>query len=541
MKRLSSPSRVARIVWLVILSAVLALSLIAYQAVSTIRSVPALFQRNAQLKAQGYYVGEFEFKMLASQQYLNDGQYLRAFSTLRRIRDEMQPPVALPQMPPHASAEQQMAFLLAQQDPATGAFMDRHYPLFSYIAPTCNVVEALRQLAATTGRPLKLKYPLTFLGRIDTPATLVPYLDSLLYLNETSARLPGPGPYGPGVSELACVQELEDAGLYRFSEAWKSTLLRWLNSTQDPATGYWGARIGSPAHWRQNPDINSTFHIIKLMLDEQGNNLRPDFPLRHGDALANSILQSMSGPMPDEADEQHAWGLNQSQGAKILTRYLWPHLTPAVQDKIRRQLLLTQLQFDRLYRPADGGFAYYAADAKADLDGTGLVLMAFKTMGRLPGTLERSRLWGEPAARALTPRIHSVAQWGRVALPSAAGTDLQFLRVYRDRLPASADWAEQVPARIVYPADATGRDLLEVRQGLIRYLRADQSRFGNWTSVDHLREFPLALTRKLPIVAIERGRLDLAAAAGGNPPVRQLYVVAYDIAQRPLSVDLYRR
>ncbi len=34
---------------------------------STVDSVPRLFRRNAELKAQGYYMGEFEFKMLASQ------------------------------------------------------------------------------------------------------------------------------------------------------------------------------------------------------------------------------------------------------------------------------------------------------------------------------------------------------------------------------------------------------------------------------------------------------------------------------------------
>ena len=47
--------------------------------------VPKLFKRDAELKAKGYYMGEFEFKMVDSQYYLNEGHYLDAYRTLRRI------------------------------------------------------------------------------------------------------------------------------------------------------------------------------------------------------------------------------------------------------------------------------------------------------------------------------------------------------------------------------------------------------------------------------------------------------------------------
>jgi hypothetical protein len=39
---------------------------------ATIKAVPRLFKRNAELKAQGYYMGEFEFKMVAVIYYLNE-------------------------------------------------------------------------------------------------------------------------------------------------------------------------------------------------------------------------------------------------------------------------------------------------------------------------------------------------------------------------------------------------------------------------------------------------------------------------------------
>ncbi|HPS68501.1 MAG TPA: hypothetical protein PLA48_11660, partial [Holophaga sp.] len=110
---------------------------------SAVRTVPRLFRRNAELKAQGYYMGEFEFKMLAVQHEVNRGRYLEAIRVLRRIEREMADPGGLARMPVRATPEQQMAFLLARQDPVTGAFMDPRYPPFTYFAPTCNVVEAL--------------------------------------------------------------------------------------------------------------------------------------------------------------------------------------------------------------------------------------------------------------------------------------------------------------------------------------------------------------------------------------------------------------
>ncbi len=46
---------------------------------STVGSVPQLFRRNAALKAQVYYMGEFEFKLIASQYYLTEGHYLESY------------------------------------------------------------------------------------------------------------------------------------------------------------------------------------------------------------------------------------------------------------------------------------------------------------------------------------------------------------------------------------------------------------------------------------------------------------------------------
>ena len=81
LKRGGTP-RLKRI--LLVLAVVVA-ALAAASAVSTISSVPRLFKRNAELKVRGYYMGEFEFKLVALQYYLNEGSYIKAYTALRRI------------------------------------------------------------------------------------------------------------------------------------------------------------------------------------------------------------------------------------------------------------------------------------------------------------------------------------------------------------------------------------------------------------------------------------------------------------------------
>ncbi|HWQ10942.1 MAG TPA: hypothetical protein VN436_17605, partial [Holophaga sp.] len=341
---------------------------------STFRMVPRLFHRNAELKAQGYDMGEFEFKMLAAEYQLDHGHWLEARRTLRRIDREMTAPVRLPRLPKDASPAERLAFMTGRQDPGTGAFMDPAYPFFTYFAPTLNAVAHIREEAERAGVPLRLAHPLRFLERIREPRDLEAYLDSLLYMHPWCARFPGPGPYGPGVSELAYYDEFEAAGVHHFSPAWQDTLRRWFYETQDPATGFWGARLGNARHWTQKQDLNATYHILHLVLDSQGADRSPAYPLRHADALAEGVLARLAPPLPADAAGQHDWGLGQTQGAGMLTRLLWPRLAPGRQEAARAALRRLLVESFRLYRPESGGFAYYSSDQGADLDGTGLAL-----------------------------------------------------------------------------------------------------------------------------------------------------------------------
>lgn len=496
---------------------------------ATVKSVPRLFQRNAELKAQGYYMGEFEFKMVAAQYHLNEGRYWKALRTLRRIGEQMKTTRGLARMPGSAAAAEMTDFLLARQDPATGAFMDPGYPYFTYIAPTLNVVEALDGMARRTGRPLQLKYPLRFLEEIRTPERLTAYLDSLLYIGESWARFPGPGPYGPGVSEVAAYEILERAGVYRFSDEWKDALRRWFYETQDPATGFWGGRIGRPGKWRQKRDINSTKHVLKnLVLDEQGRNRSAKYPLRHADALARGILESLDAPIPDDAASQHDWSLCQAQGTQMLVRQLWPHLPEASREQVRAAMRTGLARRYRLFR-ADGGFALYTAAKTGDVDGTVTALGHLRATGSLPGTWERERLWGKALAAAPEPARQKVKRWENATLPLGAGA--QSVRIYKDSAPGDGfDGGNLV--LIVYPGDSPVRDVMDLRQSIARFLRTTGQGFGNWASKEELAG-RLDLAGEIRKVPVSKAA-DLARIAGEHPDAARFHAIGYDVFQVPV-------
>jgi hypothetical protein len=501
---------------------------------STIKAIPHLFKRNAELKARGYYMGEFEFKMVAVLYYLNEGSYAKAYITLRRIHNEMETTQGLAKMPDGASPQQQMSFLLEQQDPGTGAFMDPRYPFFTYFAPTDNVANALHSLARQTGQPLKLKYPLRFLDQIREPERLRAYLDSLLYLEEPWARMGGgPGPYGPGASELTYFDDVESLGLYQFSDEWKDALRQWFYETQDPATGFWGVRIGNPRRWRQKADINSTWHALHLVLNERGENRSEKYPLRYAGTLARNLLKSLATPVPDDPAAQHEWNLCQSQGARMLTRLLWLHLSEPEKEQARRAMVTyLTLRYRHFFRPAEGGFSLYSAATSSDLDGTGNALGLLRATGSMPGTWERDRLWGKALAAVPPPVQREVRHWEQAGLPTA--TEANSLRVYKGVPPIGDAYDDANLVQIVYTGNPPVLDVMDLRQCVAGFIAASQLAFGNWVSKESLREQPLELRREVRAIPVSRNGLDLARIGRDHPGTRRFYVIGYDVFQVPV-------
>lgn len=528
---------------LLVISALLTVGVVSiagYQVYSFSSAIPSLFRRNAELKADGYYMAEFEFKMLGILKQLSDGDYLTAFFTFRQLQQEMETGEGLKRMPANASPRERMDFLLSRQAAATGAFMDPAYPYFTYIAPTLNVVEALESLSKQTGQPLRLKYPLVFLDRIAKPEALRAYLDSLLYMGRFWAEnFPGPGDYGPGVSELAYFDVLERTDTYHFSAAWKNEFRQWLDETQDPETGLWGTRIGSSGAWKQKFDPNSTYHILHFVLNKDGSNRNDAYPLRHANALAATLVKAVAAPIPTGEDEQHTWSLDQAQATQMLTRLLWEHLDEAARGRVKDALSVALEQRYRLFRREDGGFSIYLSTTAADIDGTSTALGLIAATGSFPGTAERNKLWGDSTVVSPTPVVISSLTDIRVPQSPAINS----LRLYAAAGLPNDSLDDEALVAILYPVDKGHiLDIMDLRQNLKRFIESNSASIGNWASVDSVNDGTLRLSspmRSVPVTAVDRADWRAIEEAAGTSPFFTL--VGFDIFQRPVSVQTYKR
>ncbi|MBS1164792.1 MAG: hypothetical protein H6R00_817 [Proteobacteria bacterium] len=507
-----------------------AVGVLGYQAHQIFGSVPYLFHRNAELKADGYYMAEFEFRMLGIVKKLSDGNYLDAYSTLRRLRYQMESGDGMVKMPADTSAKARYEFLLSRQDPTTGAFMSPDYPAFTFVAPTLNVVEALDRLATEIGEPLRLRYPLRFLDAMATPESLRAYLDAHLYTARFWAEhLPGPGVYGPAISELAYVDLFETTGTYRFTPAWHEAFRDWLDATQDPESGMWGARMGTPRAFETKHDANSTYHILHYLLTDDGADRDPAHPLRHADALARSLMAAMTAPMPAGEDEQHAWSLEQAQATQLLTRRLWGHLDASGRAAVRSALEVALTERYRLLDEAKGGFSIYLGSA-ADVDGTTTALGFIEATGSLPGTSDHARLWGEIE----TPTVDTVTFTSPAAIELPDNPTINSFRLYIGPTLTSADNGQ--PIAVLYPPNkGVVRDVIDLRQSVGRFLAGAGASFGNWSTADSIRSSALHPDSAAPTIPVLRvGRTPGDAIGDIGKGASDLMLVGYDVFQRPV-------
>lgn len=522
----------SRLAVAVLAAVVTGAGILGYQAHQLFGSVPYLFRRNAELKAEGYYMAEFEFRMLGIVKKLSDGDYLDAYSTLRHLRRQMENGEGLARMPADLSAKARYEFLLSRQDPTTGAFMSPDYPLFTFVAPTLNVIEALDGLAKEIGDPLRLHYPLRFLDEIATPEALRTYLDAHLYIGRFwTEHVPGPGIYGPGISELGYVDLFETTGTYRFTPAWHAAFRDWLDATQDQESGMWGARVGTPSAFETKHDANSTYHILHYLLTDDGADRDPTHPLRHADALARSLMRAVTVPMPASEDEQHAWSLDQAQATQMLTRRLWRHLDETEKAAVRAALEVALIERYRLIDDASGGFSIYLG-SPADVDGTTTALGLIEATGSLPGTPDRARLWGGIAM----PVVDTIAVSSPAAVELPDDPRVNSFRLYAGQdLPAD-DLDIGQPLAILYPVEkGRVRDIVDLRQSIGCFLAGTGASFGNWSTADSIRSSALDPDPTAPAIPVLRASHELGSAVDGiAKDARDLLLVGYDVFQRPV-------
>jgi len=494
--------------------------------------IPDLFRLNKACQAEGYYMGEFEFKMLGLAYYLDKGQLLTAAGRISALHRQLRTRDGLIAVPRFADAEEELQFFLGLQNPRTGAFMDDAYPYMTFEGPTGNVLLHLEALAVKTGKPLRLRYPLRFFDEIATPEALRSYLDDVANIGPLAAKLPESSFHMARDHVAYCRPDnvLERNGLYAFSPEWKRALLGWFHENQDPETGYWGPR----SRWTGKllkVDMSNTASIIQAFVDRSGNALHPEYPLRYADRMIGTTLTLLSRPMPadDAEDELHAWALAKDKGTKMLLRYLWKDAS-AEQKRRTRELIgeYLRVKFEKYYVDRDGAFAYYPGAAAASLDGTGGTIGLLRDIGAFSRSRQQA-LWGSADSfRREILRVDRIDE--RELVVFRENPAINAVRIYVPG-PASDNPAAGVAA-VFYPRATPCLDAADLLPRVASWLSATDKSMGNWIS----RETVLEETERRGVNAAPQvvGDLPVEVANGLFARYGELVVVGFDTLQLPV-------
>ena len=496
----------------------------------SIDSISEMFKLNGELQAEGYYMGEFEFKMLGCAYYLDKGQYITALSKLNKLHKQLQTREGLVRVPGFADKKEEMEFYLSLQNPETGAFMDDSYPAFYYLEPTLNMADHLELLAQETGQPLRLKYPLKFLDEFNNPDSLKALLADLSSVGWIGAKLPKTNYIV--ASGYHNYDELERKGLYAFSPEWKQALWQWFYDNQDSRTGYWGPRLRSSGELLDEGDLDSTYKLVQLFADEQGNDLHPGLPLRYKDEMLTTTLRKLSETMPEDADlaEIHEWHLSMYHGLKLLTNYLWNGVSAENKNEARLSMEnIVKSTFEKCYLVDEGAFVYYPGSQEATVEGTGSALSLLNAVGALSEDRQRM-LWGSPEQSLTDLGVYEIAELRDSDLEILLNSPgLNSLRFYRAD-PGAGDFTTGVVC-LSYPRETRVLDIMDLLPKLKQWLNATSQNMGNWTSKEAvIQSMEAAEFEPLPVL---KGELPLKLANGELQQNRELTVIGFDVLQVP--------
>ncbi len=152
--------------------------------------VKELFEMNKVLQEDGYYMADFEFKMLGFGYYLDKGHPVKAMRMLSDYHRKLKNRDNLLKIPAFKNGQEEIDFYLSLQNPETGAFIDDTAPFCVYWEVSNNILNHLEALTQAAKVPLKLKYPLSFLDEINTPEKLTAHLDDISHVGWLASLFP---------------------------------------------------------------------------------------------------------------------------------------------------------------------------------------------------------------------------------------------------------------------------------------------------------------------------------------------------------------
>lgn len=530
MQILMKPKRIISIITFLLLSSAILIAVTNSLSVKT--KVKELFKMNKSLQEEGYYMGDFEFKMLGLTYFIDKGYYSKAYRMLSAYHAQLSKREGLIKMPVFSNHQEEINFYLNLQNAKTGAFIDDSAPFCTYWSISENIINQMESLADSTTAPLKLKYPLKFLDAINTPEKLTAYLDDISYVSWLASRFPQTTFHFSRdiLGETMPDNTLDRTNLYRFSPEWKHTMLKWMYDFQDPATGMWG-----PKNKKTNKltkfDLHNTALILRAYRDGDGNNLYMEFPVKYQDKLFRSAIEQLSEPLPDEDDlpEVHEWNLKQTTGIKMLLKYLWKDASD--EDKRNTKRIIAEnidVCFKRYYVKKDGAFSYYPNAEHASCDGDNNII--FNNIGAFSYNKQK-KLWGDPKdnAKDLGVVIHNELKTSDLnSVVNIPG--INSLRIYTSN-PEYEHLTDCVWA-VFYPKDTLVLDIMELVPNIVNWTETSSLSMGNWTSMAEINKEYSELNIQKPL--IYKDKLPFEEVNRKFNEVAELYVVGFDKLQVPI-------
>jgi hypothetical protein len=504
------------------------------KVISSKNMVEELFQMNSDRRAEGYYMAEFEMKMVGILYHLDKGQYNKALTFLENLHHQLKSGEGLIKVPNFSNKKEELAFYLDLQSPKTGAFMDDSYPFCTYFPTTLNVIDHLEYLADSIGQPLKLKYPLKFLEQLDSPEEVRTYLDDLSTVGWLVSKMPKT----PHVlSSLVSYDDLERLNLHTFSDEWKKELVKWHWENQDSTTGYWGVRLRSNGKLLKGGDLTMTPKFIKLLVNRQGQNRYKEFPLRYKNEMANSTINKLKTPMPENLSEQHEWSIDRNFAIKLLTYYLWDDLSIEQKAIIKEETEnLVQTIFSEFYIFEQGAFSLYPGQKNADLDGTSMYLGLLKKLGVASDELQE-KLWGSSNETMTNLGVFELSQLAEKDFSALMNVNtINSIRLYSSN-PGINEFLSEANA-VIYPRDTEVLDFVDVAQNIDKWILSTTQNMGNWVSKEALKE-KLGIA-KIKTVPVFKGDFPLEFSNSNFKEKKNLIAIGFDVLQIPRYKLVYK-
>lgn len=495
------------------------------------RQVKELFKMNKALQEEGYYMADFEFRMLGFAYYLDKGYYIKALTNLSDYHAQLSIKDRLIKIPKFKNNQEEINFYLNLQNPKTGAFIDESAPFCTYWSISENIILHLDALTDSSTMPLKLKYPLKFLDEISTPEKLVTYLNDISYVGWLAPKLPQTSFHlARDIFNVTNSHKiLEKHNLYQFSPEWKHTLLKWMYEFQDSTTGLWGPKYKKSEKIAKY-DLHNASLILKIFRDNDGNNIYDEFPLKYQDRLFETALVELSKPIPGDynLEETHEWNLQQCKGIQLLLRYIWKDAS--VKSKKKAEEIINkyvEVSFEKYFVENDGAFSYYPYAKHASLDGSSVLI--FEDLGAY-SYKKQKKLWGDPQANTKDLGVLTINEIKTSSFDSITNIpNINSLRIYLKR-PKFENLTENVYA-VFYPKATPVLDVMELVPRMLRWADSVSLSMGNWVTMEEVKNEFSSLSIKKPLIF--KNKIPLEEVNKKFEETTELYIIGFDKLQIP--------